>query len=334
MRTLHITSWYPSDKNPKEALWIQRQIEASEGEYDVLHLQVTSGPFQITRKLQDRERAFLMSIPTRSWRIIEFVTGLLLWYYLKFVYRLKNYDHLHFHISYPLLTYFRFLRTVQLRISVSEHWSAFHFNFHSTKPLTRIKRIFTDERLHFIFVSQALANDVERFAGRSLKHSIVPNLVDKSVFFNTKAEKTPRSIFMLSYWKNPKRPLVILQAVLEINRNRSKDQQVQLRIGGYGPQMIEIQSFIDLNNLSDSVQLLGSLTSEEAAIEMNRAQIFAHCSDYETFSVVCAEAIACETFVVASAVGGIPEFVNAQNGYLVADNDVKSWSSVLPMALK
>lgn len=329
MRTLHITSWYPSEKNPKEALWIQRQIEASEGEYDVLHLQVSTGAFKITKKHQDRERSYLVSIPTKRWRIIEFVTGALLWYHLRLVYRLKDYDHLHFHITYPLLTFFRFLRTVQLRISVSEHWSAYHYNFNTTKPLSRIKRIFTDDRLHFIFVSQALANDVERFAGRPLNYTIVPNLVDKSVFFNAKAEKTPRSIFMLSYWKTPKRPLVVLQAVFEINRNRPTDQKVQLRIGGYGPQMNEIQSFIDKHEMADVAVLTGALTSEEAAHEMNRAQIFAHCSDYETFSVVCAEAIACQTFVVASAVGGIPEFVNDTNGFLAINNEVETWKDLL-----
>ena len=70
MRTLHITSWYPSEKNPKEALWIQRQIEASEGEYDVLHLQVSTGAFKITKKHQDHERSYLVSIPTKRWRII------------------------------------------------------------------------------------------------------------------------------------------------------------------------------------------------------------------------------------------------------------------------
>jgi L-malate glycosyltransferase len=247
---------------------------------------------------------------------------------LRLVYRLKDYDHLHFHITYPLLTFFRFLRTVQLRISVSEHWSAYHYNFNSTKPLSRIKRIFTDERLNFIFVSQALANDVLKFAGRPLNYTIVPNLVDKSVFFKTKIEKTPRSIFMLSYWKTPKQPLVVLQAVFEINRNRPTDQKVQLRIGGYGPQMNEIQSFIDKHEMAEVV-LTGALSSEEAAHEMNRAQLFAHCSDYETFSVVCAEALACETYVVASAVGGIPEFVNDTNGFLAINNEVETWKDLL-----
>lgn len=329
MRTLHITSWYPSEKNPKEALWIQRQIDACEGANEVLHLQVSTGALKVIKRQVGRERSFLLSIPTKRWRIIELVTSCLLWYHLRFVYTLSSYNHLHFHIAYPLLTHFRFFRFVQLRISVSEHWSAYHYNFNTSKPLSRIKRIFTDERLHFIFVSRALANDVERFAGRSVKYSIVPNLVDKSVFFNAHVDKIPHSIFMLSYWKQPKRPLTILQAVHDLNQHRSADDQITIRLGGYGPQMDEIQSFIDQNGMTETVQLLGSLSSEEAAFEMNRAQIFAHCSDYETFSVVCAEALACETLVVASAVGGIPEFINAQNGSLVDDNSVETWKGVL-----
>jgi glycosyltransferase involved in cell wall biosynthesis len=74
---------------------------------------------------------------------------------------------------------------------------------------------------------------------------------------------------------------------------------------------------------------VGKLSFAEAACEMQNASYFLHASNYETFSLVCAEALSCGTPVVASAVGGVPEYLNDKNGILVSDNTVESWTNCL-----
>src|SRR5690606_26944716 len=58
---------------------------------------------------------------------------------------------------------------------------------------------------------------------------------------------------------------------------------------------------------------------------MRHAVALLHASEYETYSVVCAEALCCGTPVIASAVGGIPEVVDDAMGWLVPGNTVGQW---------
>ena len=62
---------------------------------------------------------------------------------------------------------------------------------------------------------------------------------------------------------------------------------------------------------------------------MRDAFALVHCSDYETFSVVCAESICCGTPVIASRVGGIPSFINERNGSLIGTNEAAAWADAI-----
>ena len=89
-----------------------------------------------------------------------------------------------------------------------------------------------------------------------------------------------------------------------------------------------MEAFVQDNDLGHNIILLGILNKLSIALEMQQANAFVHASNYETFSVVCAEALCCGTPVIASNVGGIPEFVNESNGILV-ENNVAAWRSAL-----
>ena len=62
---------------------------------------------------------------------------------------------------------------------------------------------------------------------------------------------------------------------------------------------------------------------------MNKAEYFIHLSGYETFSVVCAEALCCGTPVIASNVGAISELVDNTNGILIQNNNVSNLLQIL-----
>jgi glycosyltransferase involved in cell wall biosynthesis len=81
--------------------------------------------------------------------------------------------------------------------------------------------------------------------------------------------------------------------------------------------------------VSDKIKLVGTLKSKEIANYMRTCTAFMHPSNYETFSVVCAEAVSCNTPVIASKVGGITEVVKEGQGILLSSFKTKKWKEAL-----
>lgn len=328
MKVLHIANWYPSGKEPKRALWIKDQVEllAEVTDYDVWHVEVIEGSLRLwSYQTSEFENRLILSFPTKKWFLIEMLSGFLLAYLFLFKVRLKKYSHIHFHIAYPLLTYWHILRRIFKKpVVLSEHWSAYHYNFNISdkRKLKPIQKIFFNP-LHVITVSDALAKDIVRFSNNpNLVYSVVPNVVDHDIFYFKNLEISSDTFFMVSQWKDPKDPFVVLKVLATLPKYK-------LRIGGYGDQWNRMADLISSLGLSERVALLGAMDKHEIAEEMNRATAFIHSSNYETFSVVCAEAISCGCPVIASKVGGIPEFVDDKNGILVAENSIVHWKEAL-----
>ncbi|MFB6258248.1 MAG: glycosyltransferase family 4 protein [Flavobacteriales bacterium] len=328
---LHIVNWYPNQVNEKEGLWIREHIKALEPFFHnrVAHIEVKPGKgFRRKRALSDAVMSYSYEVPVRSWFLIEFLTTALLIFVLVFRCRLGRFSLINFHIAYPLCTYLhRIKRVIGLPCLITEHWSAYHFGFHTDKRsgIRRIGNIFRKNDVGVITVSEALKKDIEGFTGQSIRAYVLPNALPFRDLSPPKASlekaKGP-SFFMLGQWKDPKRPLLALRAFL---RFYSDDPSARLRIGGYGPQVEEIRNFIHENEREGNMAYMGEMEKEEILEALHRADGFLHPSDYETFSVVCVEALSQGVPVIASEKGGIPEYLDEENGILIPRNDVEHW---------
>jgi len=329
-KVLHICNWYPNNFDPIEGHFIKEQIDALNRfvPSDVIVLQIRYGKFKVLNYLaSQREKICIIQMPLKSWFVKEIFSSLLLWFFLLFTYDASKYSIVNFHIAYPLLTYFYFFKKrFKVPVIISEHWSAYHFNFGVKKDLKRIKNIFAHQ-LPVITVSRSLANDIARFSGQSLTAFQVPNVVHQSFFEHseTKPGDEP-GFFMLGCWQFPKVPWIVLEALYQL---RLEGYRFKLRIGGYGPYEDELRSKIASLGMEPYALFIGKLSFEEAATEMRNTSFFVHASNYETFSLVCAEALCCGIPVIASEVGGIPEYLHAGNGILVKENNVRCWNEAL-----
>ncbi len=332
-RVLHVVNWYPNPIDTIEAGFVKGQIDGLHKRIpsDVLLIQVRYGKMKIiSADLSERERLWLLQCPVRSWFIKEILTSLVLFYFLVLRYDLSKYSLINFHIAYPLLTYFHwFKRWIRIPVVITEHWSAYHFNFGVSKDLHRIKRIFAG-RVPVITVSQSLTRDIERFSGVSLQSYILPNVVNDRIFRPVgHAPDVPVQFFMLGCWQFPKVPEVIVGALHALWK---QGFTFTLRIGGYGPYEDALKTQVSALEMDSVVSFTGKLTADQAALEMQRCSFFVHASEYETFSLVCAEAMSCGAPVIASAVGGIRELVDDTNGVLVLQNSIDAWISALKKA--
>jgi glycosyltransferase involved in cell wall biosynthesis len=152
-------------------------------------------------------------------------------------------------------------------------------------------------------------------------------VVDPALFHpNDMPQSNHGQVFlMVASWAPIKRPLLVLAAFADI---LLQFPDATLRIVGYGHQWGDMQDFVKEKGLERNIFLLGSMPKSAIAEEMRQADGFVHASQYETFSVVCAEALCCGVPVITSKVGAIPEFVDTTNGILV-DNTHEAWVEAL-----
>ncbi len=277
----------------------------------------------------EADRTFVFDLPEVPTSVHEFISALLvLWFWIT---RSRNtkFDLVNFTVAHPNLVHLRLLRLlINVPFVITEHYSAYHYAFNSdSKGVDRIRKLF-HQGLPLICVSDVLGQDIAKFSGcENLAYSVIDNVVDDQVFkYAEDKERVIDTLFCVANWQPPKRPDILLKTLSVLH---SKGHFVKLRLGGYGKQMESIHSLITELKLAEHVTLLGKLSPSQVADEMSRASAFVHCSDYETFSVVCAEALCCGTPIIASKVGAIPSFISEENGALVQENVVPMWSDAI-----
>ncbi len=320
IKVLHITPWFPTHQKPFAALWIKRHIEALSAHCLNTVWHISASPesgFSHHWKNSNQLFSWNIGLKTERWFIIELIT--LIQLFTLGIFKRKtilNADIINFHIAYPSLIYWPILRSLyNQKIVITEHWSAYHFNFGVKGNLPRAQRVFKFG-FPLITVSNALKQDIELFSGKIQNGIIIPNIVDSEQFYYQNLPHSGAPIFfMVSLWKFPKDPISVIK---EFQKFLIAEPDAQLRIAGYGPLVDDITEYIFSQNLTEKIAFLGILKSDEIAHELNMATAFIHLSTYETFSVVCAEAICCGCPVIASDVGGISEFINDENGLLVS----------------
>lgn len=331
-KVVHIVNWYPNKWNSQEALWTKRHIQGLNElcQNEVYHVEVRNGkPGIHFYKISEYEHAFIVTTNLKVWILREVLTTLLLTYVLLFKVDRRDAKIFNFQISYPLLTYTRWIQyLVKKKIVVTEHWSAYHLNFGVTKDLPRIQQIFKNKDLRFICVSDALRNDIDNFAKTKIRYKIVHNVIPTEIFSFRNQERLSRSFFMLSYWKYPKDPILLFGVFKKL---KEENLDFKLTVGGFGPLLEEMQEYIRVNDLTDNINLVGELSPREVSMNLNKHQFFLHASEYEVASVVCMEAICCGTPTIASSVGGIVEYINEKNGILVdaSEKPESQWYSTL-----
>lgn len=123
----------------------------------------------------------------------------------------------------------------------------------------------------------------------------------------------------------------LMQAFPEI---AAQIPDTNLVIIGEGPLRAEILAAAVKAQISDRVRLVGPMAHEQIPLWMACADVFVLPSLREGFGLVALEAMACGTPVVASRVGGLPEYIDAgKDGFLVEAGDVEGLMEKISLLL-
>ena len=169
---------------------------------------------------------------------------------------------------------------------------------------------------------------ISDYVGRMLPEDKVRKVwrIDNPIadsFFGIDWAPVPGRIFCCSRIVPRKNILGMIEAFERVVR---KAPQAELRIGGSAEPgyLRACMKELERRGLSSSVRFLGSLSVKDVQNELSKANCFALPSFQETAPLSIAEAMAVGVPVVASAVGGVPDFVeHGATGFLVDPRDAR-----------
>ena len=179
-----------------------------------------------------------------------------------------------------------------------------------------------------IAVSEQMKTDVvEAYGIKPEKVTVIHNGIDPEFY-----KPTFDNQLLESYGINPNIPFVLfvgritrqkgISQLISAAKYFAKNCQIVLCAGAPDTPEIakETEELIsDLKSQRDGVILISEmLPREKVKVLYSHARVFACPSLYEPFGIINLEALSCETPVVGSAVGGIPEIIQeGKTGYLI-----------------
>lgn len=144
---------------------------------------------------------------------------------------------------------------------------------------------------------------------------VIPNIVDTNGFKVYEEHKREKFRFLtVAYLKKNKRIDLVIEA---FNKLKEKYDNIELYIGGDGPEKLYLQQLINNYNLNEDIHLLGEVLRKDLPAVMGNSDCFVLSSMYETFGVVYIEALACGVPIIATKCGGPEDFFNENLGYII-----------------
>lgn len=329
-KILFLTYWYPTKEKKSFGIFIKRHAHALHDAHELVVLAFlvhhSSSLFKLScETLRDEENLQTHYIHVHS-RFNKLIYVLLpLHYFIIRRYIKKNirknfpFTVVHSNILFPCaIIGHKLARQYGCRHVITEHWSKLDKFFSRS-----IYRSFGKKALHeasaITCVSYLLKNKVSEYT-RNQNLMVVPNVVDSQHFFyDPSIKKNDQFTFIaVAHWNAPKNPFAFLEALSLLNAEQPGS--FCLTLVGEGPLLEKVKSA----NYAFKINYIPALSPAELRIKLNESHAFLHGSDYETFSVVIAEALMCGIPVIANPVGIAPEVIHEGNG-MIARNVAKDW---------
>lgn len=323
-----LAAWYPHDRDPMFGLFVHRHAALMTSDFNVSVLHVTydrekaNGLF-----VSEQDNVFItnLNIRTRS--------KVLRWLYF-FIGGLKAYRFICRRQGRPVLNHVHVLTRMGVLAAwikcrrgipfvVTEHWSRyFPENPTFRGPIRKLATRYVCRKAAVVSaVSEYLAHRMQQKGLKSKKeYFIIRNVVDENVFrLNRGSSGAIRRFVNISCFEDKSKNISGIIDAIDVLRKKRQDFECILV--GTGMDYDRMFDYSKQKGLSDFIKFPGLQTKEEVATMLMNADFYLQNSNYETSSVVIAEAQCCGLPVVSTDVAAIPEIVNAENGILTKPGD-------------
>jgi glycosyltransferase involved in cell wall biosynthesis len=229
----------------------------------------------------------------------------------------------HANVLYPiswiaLLFHYKF----KLPFVLTEHWTAYMPEYPNKIKSFQLllTKIAARKAEKIMVVSADLQKAMQNHKIKG-KYEIIYNVVD-DYFFNQNVEKNynnkTRFIHISSLNDAQKNVSGIIKAVYQLSLIRNDFELCIIADGDATP---FVQMSKELGVYQTYVHFEGIMTSEEIAFSLQNADCLLMFSNFESFSVVIAEALACGIPVIATKAGGLANELSEGKGIFIAPKD-------------
>jgi glycosyltransferase involved in cell wall biosynthesis len=324
VRALWVPLWYPSPEAPNQNVWARELAKAValRCELRVVHAAIGEPKSSVSdeqgivvARVRFRQRRFHWVIP-----YIRAVLGAAATIRRRFAF-----DLVHAHCAFPAgLAGLCLSVRYNVPLVLTEHWAPYDQLMLSSPLTARSIRAVVRRAASVAAVSRSLRAEMAQWTGRR-DIEIVPPAVDVSVFHppaaRQRSDDEVHLLFVGDLSHARKRLEDVLQALAVLSA-REPTRRWHLDVVGGGALLPDYRAQVTSLGLDSMVHFRGELGLVEVAVAMRECDVFVMPSDYETFGVVYAEALACGKPVVASRCGGPEDFVTDDVGRLVPPQDV------------
>jgi glycosyltransferase involved in cell wall biosynthesis len=280
------------------------------------------------RKTETIDGITVYRIPALDWvhsyRItsgVNFIPG-------RFTNILKNYDIIHFHefeLSFPFFSF-------AVKRPKIIHLHGVDCNFLRKNHISRflLKHLVQT----YISISNRMTKDLVELGIPKSQIVYIPNGIDTNFFAPTK-RKEENLLLFVGRISQGKGLHILIKSLQYLKSN--------VRLTIIGPpdwDSTYYQNIMDLikkENMRGQHEIMyfGAMNQSKLLEWYQKATIFILPSFYEGFPVTVLEALSCETPVIATPVGGIPEVIkNYKTGILIPPGDCKSLANALQYLLE
>jgi len=320
-KVLFISSWYPNKLEPLNGNFVQRHAEAVSlfNNVEVLH---AVGDFNQSEKYIFDEhishglRTLIIYYKNTSYPLLNFIRRM---YAYKIGFRrMTKPDIVHANVLYNNMLFAVYLKKkFKIPFVITEHWTALQQeNIKNTpKVVQKIAKFIGNQSSYLLPVSLNLLDSLEALRIKQPK-KVISNVVDTEVFTIGKDENTIPKFLHISSLVPRKRSDRIIATAVKLNYQGYK---FSLEIGGDGD-FESLQKMIDEHNARAYITTFGGMSYAEVALKMQHSDCFVLFSTNETQGCVILESFSCGVPVIATRVGGVPEFVQDGFGILI-DNE-------------
>lgn len=343
MNVLWLASWYPNRTNPSTGDFIERQAIAVAPYLSNLFVvavfkdeSLPPGKIEVVRSVHGNLRTYIayygrgtlgkLFEPIRS-------THFYLQLQKKMFQEIKEQFGLprlvHVHVAMKAGWFALALKKkYALDYLVTEHWTGYSPDAVPTLKdmgygYVRLTKKVLNHASRLIPVSQNLAHLIAGYGIRT-PYTVIPNVVDTSLFRFEPTEPRPFRFVHFSYLNRQKNPEGIIDACALLH-----GKGLQFECVLTGAEAPGLEKRISALGLSGHVIVRPEIPIQQVASAMREAHALVLFSRFENLPCVVLEALCSGLPVVSSDVGGISEVVNASNGILVPEGDLAALAAAM-----